>query len=182
MTLKIIGAVATMIERDWDESEIDDSFMGVVEAIEGPDFARRVKIGLGGLELRVPSGSKWLHDDHLIVQRLGWDDAKKLCKIGSHVNVAIPFFDHAINSNPQRVLDLTKGGKSATEISLSLGISMRHVRRIKSKLREEGRLPQIEDSAKPAPRLVQRVNSNAGLTGSTAPSRQSGTPNQPNRS
>ncbi len=113
----------------------DDSACSSIISALGADFFARLQTRLGGQEIKPPRRGKFLTEDHPLVCALGFEDAKALCEVCGGEQLYIP---RGWRNHPQlgAVACEVEAGSGTSAIASKLGISQRHVRRLKRHLSE----------------------------------------------
>lgn len=105
----------------------DDGVKAHVIDTFGQAYWDRLSGALGGRSLRVPLSEGTLHDDHALVQALGYDDAAALVEQFCGETIYIP---KQPRSPDKRYIEAFKSGKTNRQIATELGVTDRQVRRI----------------------------------------------------
>lgn len=120
--------------RNTDEtlSDCPDGAMAYITDMLGTAFRDKMMATLGGTEIKVPSKPMHMSDDHPLVSALGRIDADELVDTMAGESFYVP-----IGAAPRNMLSALiphiLAGKKSAEIARDMGISQRHVRRLRSR-------------------------------------------------
>ncbi len=112
-----------------------DSALAYLTDVGGVALRDRIVSTLGGCEFRVPRHHERLADDHFLVVALGRENAARLCFYFGGETVSFPKTLSAADKLETARL-MSARGKTANEIARALGVTSRHVRAMRSRLRE----------------------------------------------
>lgn len=110
----------------------------------GIDTFNAVRNGLGGAEIKVPKASI-LTDSHILVRRLGWEVAHKLCENFAAAQIYIPKRDSKNEERDGYITAAIMAGVPRTEIALNLNVSASYLRRLVVKLGLSGMVVKEPD-------------------------------------
>ncbi len=127
----------------------------------GEELFDRIRSALGGMELAIPA-LRTLSADHILVKRLGWDDARIFCENFSGGLIYIPKKKKSYRERDQFIINAIRAGVSRNEIAQALDITTRQLRRIVSSLNLSGYT--AEDFPDEYISDADPAVSNAGLT------------------
>lgn len=117
---------------------------------------------LGGAEIKAPKVES-LTDDHVLVERLGWEAATKFCETFAGDMIYIPKSAFRNEIRNEYITEAIMAGVPRNEIALNLNLSASYLRRLVSKLGLSGVV--AADTAKCEPPALPYPVSNGGLTG-----------------
>lgn len=117
-----------------------DTVCGNIYAVAGRAYFERLQAALGGQEIKSPTKKKWLTPEHPLVQAIGQDDAERLVDITRGEQFYVPFGMRQVGKTDEVAREL-QAGKSTQDIARRLGISTRHVRRLKQRISDLASLP-----------------------------------------
>lgn len=120
----------------------------------GETFFRRVQEKLGGQELKLCRGQR-LTENHRVVIALGKADAIKLANLFNGEQFYVPRGTRSMTMT-SHVASEVAAGTPMQDIAAKLGISARHVRRLKQRAKELSRLPCNIDRH-PPPHSAERA-------------------------
>ncbi len=102
----------------------------------GLPFFHKLQQHFGGLELKLPKTPGAMSSTHHLVIALGRDDADRLAGLmqGEPFYVPRGYRDYALLSAVSAELE---AGTSTQDMAAKLGVSARHIRRLKQRAREE---------------------------------------------
>lgn len=113
-----------------------DSIMGCIADELGQDFHDKVIATLGGTEVKVPKRLARLGEDHALVAALGAEDAAKLVAVIGGEVLHVPCSANAAAARRSAVVAAVRQGQTTNQIARTLGISARHVRRLRQRADE----------------------------------------------
>lgn len=110
-----------------------DTACGNIYAVAGRAYFERLQAALGGQEIRPPTNKKSLTPAHPLVQAIGQDDAERLVDLAGGEQFYVPFGMRQVSKTDEIARELQAGAKTQ-DIARRLGISTRHVRRLKHRI------------------------------------------------
>lgn len=120
-------------------SQSSDSAIAYITEILGVAFREKLTKSFGGTTVLVPKQASALTDTHPLVMNLGRAEAEELCAALAGECLYVPTGRRSIR--PEQVEAATLAGKPTRSIARELGISDRHVRRIRAQIRDRMSAP-----------------------------------------
>lgn len=111
-----------------------DSPCNAIAEEMGMEFLKLLQERFGGCELKLPKRASVLADGHRLITTFGRADAERLCALigGEQFYVPRGYRDFARLDQVRQEL---AAGTNTQDMAIKLGISARHIRRIKQQLR-----------------------------------------------
>ncbi|MGU3398145.1 hypothetical protein ACLBWS_00110 [Brucellaceae bacterium D45D] len=138
-----------------------DSDSALMIELLGEELFDRIRDAFGGMEISIPY-LRTLSDSHILVKRLGWDDARSFCENFNGGRIYIPQKEKSSWTRDQYIINAINRGIPRNEIAQALGISTRALRRVTSSLGLSGYTAEDISEARIANAALSI--SNAGLT------------------
>lgn len=119
--------------EDQTTEECPEGAMAYITDMLGTAFRDKMMETLGGTEIKVPQYVSIMNDDHPLVRALGRIDADELVDTMAGEAFYVPHGNPPDNKL-QELIPHILAGKKAAEIARDMGISQRHVRRLRSRV------------------------------------------------
>lgn len=110
-----------------------ETAMAHITDMLGTAFRDKLIARLGGTQIKAPQSKAALSDHHLLVVALGRVDAEELVEVLPAEQFYIPRGTIAPAARLEAVMEADRCGDTNAEIARRLGISDRHVRRLRAK-------------------------------------------------
>lgn len=125
-----------MSQFDRGEGTPPDNAMAYISDMMGRAFHDKIVAALGGTDINVPKTTNRLNPAHPLVVALGADDAAEVVDLVGGERITVPRGAQDARGRREAVAAALKEGLNNNQIARNLGITCRHVRRLRPKVNE----------------------------------------------